>query len=175
MSDSFPLQTPRCIVRQVRPPDAAQILAAMECPEIARMHSGGFSGLPAVGSYIEVLQREYAGGKFKTLAVAQRGADLLLGCVTLEVHPWFARGELSYWIALPHRNKGYMTEAAAAMIDYGFSELGLKRIQAYHAVENPASGRVLEKAGMRYEGTMRLYNGCTDEKMYAVISTDTRA
>lgn len=60
-----------------------------------------------------------------------------------------------------------------AVIEYGFSKLNLKRIQAVHSINNPASGHVLEKAGMTYEGTLRLYNGIDDEKMYSVIKNDT--
>jgi ribosomal-protein-alanine N-acetyltransferase len=111
-------------------------------------------------------------GKFKTLAIAELQSDIMLGSITIDVHRYFPRAELSYWIALPHRNKGYMTEAISAVIMYGFSELGLTRIQAYHSINNPASGRVLEKAGLLYEGTLRLYNGHSDEKMYSIINTD---
>ena len=79
---------------------------------------------------------------------------------------------MGYWISIPYRNNGYASEAVKTVIEYGFSKLGLKRIQAVHGVNNPASGRVLEKAGMKYEGTLRLYNGVSDEKMYSVINTD---
>ena len=73
---------------------------------------------------------------------------------------------------MPHRNKGYASEAVKAIIGYGFSKLNLRRVQAIHSVDNPASGRVLEKAGMIYEGTLRLYNGVSDQKMYSAIDTD---
>ena len=52
----------------------------------------------------------------------------------------------------PHWGKGYATEAAAAMLDYGFGTLGLNRMHAHHMVGNPGSGRVLEKIGMTFEG-----------------------
>ena len=73
---------------------------------------------------------------------------------------------------MPHRNKGYASEAVKAVIEYCFSKLDLKRVQAIHSINNPASGRVLEKAGMTYEGTLRLYNGIHNEKMYSAIKED---
>ena len=47
------------------------------------------------------------------------------------------------------------TEASAALLEYGFDVLGLERIHAAHFPRNPASGRVLQKLGMRQEGTLR--------------------
>ena len=172
MQGTISMLTPKCNIRDVKLSDDEQILAAMACPEVASMHSGGFRDIPDVRRYIDVLLKEYENGKFRTLAIAERESDILLGCITIDVHKYFPRAELGYWIAIPHRNKGYMTEAITAVIKYGFSNLGLVRIQAYHSVDNPASGRVLEKAGMTCEGTLRLYNGRSDEKMYAVINTD---
>ena len=172
MRDRFSIITKKCNIRSVRLSDDKQILDAMNCPEVASMHSGGFRDIPDVRRYIDVLIKEYDDGNFRTLAIADRQSDILLGCIIADRHSHFPRAELGYWIAIPHRNKGYMTEAISAVIRYGFSNMGLIRIQAYHSVNNPASGRVLEKAGMTCEGLMRLYNGRSDEKMYAVINTD---
>ncbi|MFC3928130.1 GNAT family N-acetyltransferase [Streptococcus caprae] len=63
--------------------------------------------------------------------------------------------ELGYCIGQQWWNKGYVTEAGKALLDFGFQQLGLNRIEAIHDVRNPASGRVMEKLGMSYEGTMR--------------------
>jgi RimJ/RimL family protein N-acetyltransferase len=52
-------------------------------------------------------------------------------------------------------NRGYTTEAAIALVDFAFRQLGLNRVSAEHMVHNPASGRVLEKAGLRPEGLLR--------------------
>ena len=65
------------------------------------------------------------------------------------------KGELGYWIAKDDWNRGYATEAARAVVRYAFDELGLRRVHAGHLVRNPASGRVMEKIGMRREGVWR--------------------
>ena len=55
----------------------------------------------------------------------------------------------------PFWGRGYATEAARAVIEYGFSVLNLHRIYAMHFSRNPASGRVMEKCGMVHEGRFR--------------------
>jgi [ribosomal protein S5]-alanine N-acetyltransferase len=64
-------------------------------------------------------------------------------------------GELGYWIGAAHWGRGYATEAVIAMTAYGFEQLDLVRIQAGVFEWNPASTRVLSKAGYQFEGRMR--------------------
>ncbi|MDR1010857.1 MAG: GNAT family N-acetyltransferase [Opitutaceae bacterium] len=71
-----------------------------------------------------------------------------------------AIGEIGYWVAVPFWNQGICTEAVRRIVRYGFDELPraldrtLAEIRAHHFVENPASGRVMEKAGMRRAGVI---------------------
>ena len=84
--------------------------------------------------------------------------------------------ELAYEIGQPRWNQGLMTEAVKGVIDFFFNEAGFNRIYAYHASENPASGRVMQKCGMTYEGTMRqaciCNNGLFDKVNYAILAED---
>jgi RimJ/RimL family protein N-acetyltransferase len=64
------------------------------------------------------------------------------------------RAELGYWIGRPFWGRGYATEAARAMLDFGFGSMGLNRIFAHHMRDNPASGRVLANIGMTREGVL---------------------
>lgn len=63
--------------------------------------------------------------------------------------------ELGYCLGHAYWNQGIMSEAAKAVIDYLFREVGFHRIAIGHAVKNPASGRVAQKCGLTYEGTKR--------------------
>ena len=65
------------------------------------------------------------------------------------------RAEIGYWIGVPYWGRGYATEAAREVVRYGFEDLGLQRIFAGYFTRNAPSGRVLEKIGMQYEGTLR--------------------
>lgn len=168
------IKTQRLMLRPVLLGDAQSILDAMECPEIHSMHSNGFRTMEDVQRYIEVLLREYENGKFKTWAIALKDTDLLIGSITLDTVPFFARTDLSYWINREHRNLGYATEVVKAMTGYCFDDLGMNRVQVL--TSNPASARVVEKAGMQYEGTLRQYFGMNgnywDVKMYSVLRDD---
>jgi RimJ/RimL family protein N-acetyltransferase len=60
--------------------------------------------------------------------------------------------ELGYWLGAPHWGNGYATEAARALVDYCFGELGYDELLAGARVANPASRRVLEKCGFQWTG-----------------------
>ncbi|OJZ20323.1 MAG: hypothetical protein BGP21_07715 [Thiobacillus sp. 65-29] len=65
------------------------------------------------------------------------------------------RAELAYWIGLPYQGRGYATEAAVAVTEFGFGVLHLHKIRVYHAADNPASGRTIDKLGFRFVGEER--------------------
>ncbi len=83
---------------------------------------------------------------------------------------------MGYWLGQPYWNLGYGTEAAAALIEFGFNQLNLNRIYAYHLPRNPASGRIMQKIGMTYEGLLRqaAKKGDTFEDLilYAILRED---
>jgi [ribosomal protein S5]-alanine N-acetyltransferase len=89
------------------------------------------------------------------LAVVLRERKELCGSIGLSINSRDANAELGYWIGVPYWGRGYATEAAREVVRYGFEQLGLHRIYAAHFGNNPASGRVLRKIGMAYEGTGR--------------------
>ena len=165
--------TERLSIRAINMGDGNSILKAAECPQISLMHNNEFTDIGKVYKYIEILKLEYEAGKYRTLAIADKETDTLIGLLTLDTDRIFPRAELSYWINMQHRNKGYATEAVSAIIDYGFNNLNLNRIQAMHFSGNDASGRVLIKAGMTYEGTLRQYVGTGninyDCLMYSIL------
>ena len=96
----------------------------------------------------------FARGEMATFAVTGSAAGLI-GAISLRIEQAHRRAELGYWIGVPHWGRGYATEAAKAIIRYGFEHLELNRIHACHLTRNPASGRVMIKAGMRPEGCLR--------------------
>ena len=173
MRNDFRIDTPRLIIREVKMTDDKNILSAMSCPEIDSMHSNGFRNISHVQDYISLLVQEYENNKFRTVAIAEKESDILIGTITIDIPKYFSRAELGYWISIPYRNKGYATEAIKAIIEYGLLTLNLERIQALHGINNPASGRILEKAGMVYEGTLRrYYSKNSNHKMYSAIRAD---
>ncbi len=64
-------------------------------------------------------------------------------------------GVTGYCLSRKYWGKGIMTEAYGAVLRFLFEEVGFRRIASSHAAENPASGKVMEKCGLAYEGTFR--------------------
>jgi len=89
------------------------------------------------------------------LAITLRDTGRLIGGIGLRLVEEFQSAELGYWVGVPYWGNGYATEAAREMLRYGFEELRLHRIFASHFKNNPNSGRILRKLGMRYEGCQR--------------------
>jgi len=177
MSPEF--ETPRLRLRPFRDTDI---------PEIVRL--AGHPGIAATTLYIphpytrhdaETWLSQHgpsaADGTGFTFAVTTR-EDRLVGAIALAIAPRHRRAELGYWIGVEHWGRGYATEAGAALLEFGFGTLGLNRIEAHCFVGNRASARVLEKLGMRFEGTLRQHvikDGTPrDGLFYAVLASDPR-
>ncbi len=80
--------------------------------------------------------------------------------------------EIEYCIGASHQHMGYATEAARAVIAFGFDSIGLHKVQICTKTINAASKRVIEKCGLTYEGTLRDYfymNGEYVGRMYFSI------
>ena len=63
--------------------------------------------------------------------------------------------DIGFELAADHRGRGYATEAALAIVNFGFQELALHRISSWCIADNTASARVLERVGLRLEGRLR--------------------
>ncbi|MES2523006.1 MAG: GNAT family N-acetyltransferase [Gemmatimonadota bacterium] len=96
----------------------------------------------------------WANGTGAPFAVVERATDTLVGGIGLVIDDASRSAELGYWIGVPHWNKGHASEAGRAVLAFGF-RLGLHRIEARHLTRNPASGRVMQKLGMTFEGILR--------------------
>lgn len=105
--------------------------------------------------WIESHAPRYLVGLLVSFAITERASGELAGAIGLALQPEHARAELGYWIGVPFWNRGYATEAVRAVLDFGFGTVGLHRVYATHFTRNPASGRVMQKLGMRYEGLLR--------------------
>ena len=107
------------------------------------------------------------------LATTLRSDGRQIGGVGLRVEDPHQHAELGYWLGVPYWRQGYATEAAGEMLRYGFVELGLHRIFASHFRHNPASGRILVKLGLRYEGCqrehLRKWDQFVDSELYGVL------
>jgi [ribosomal protein S5]-alanine N-acetyltransferase len=129
--------------------------------------------------YIALSEKDHASGRCVRFGIFLSESGALCGGVGLQIEAEHRRAELGYWIGVPHWGNGYATEAAFAAAQYGFETLELQRIFASHVTENPASGKVLQKVGMRYEGCHRAHilkwGKFLDLEMYGMLAADWKA
>lgn len=110
----------------------------------------------AAEQWIQSYSSRFAEGREVVFAIIIREENLLGGAIGLhQIDTENERAEMGYWIGVPFWGRGYCTEAAAAVITFGFTQLQLQRIFACHFKRNPASGRVMAKNGMKWEGCLR--------------------
>jgi len=151
------LETPRLRLRPFTPADAPAVQALAGAREVADTTLTVPHPYPdgAAEAWVATHRPAWEAGTSITYAVTEAAGGSLVGAVGLEITPVNASAELGYWVAVPAWGRGYATEAAAALCGYAFAALGVHRIQARHFVRNPASGRVMQKLGMRFEGVLR--------------------
>ncbi|OHA04084.1 MAG: GNAT family N-acetyltransferase [Candidatus Sungbacteria bacterium RIFCSPHIGHO2_02_FULL_52_23] len=173
----FPqLKTERLILRAFDAADAADAARMAGCRDVAsntlRIPHPYSEEMARI--WIASLASEFEKGESVTFAIALSGE--LIGAISLEITREFDRAELGYWIGKPYWGQGYATEAGHAVLAYGFGELGLNRIFAYHFSRNPASGRVMQKIGMTHEGHLRQHTKkwgvYEDEEIYGILKSD---
>ena len=153
-----PLSTERLTLRPFRQDDAPTVARLANDPHILDV----LFELPrpyrceAAERWIAGHEQDRASGRSHVFALCMKGSDTPVGAATLERESK-ARGTLGYWIGRPHRGQGLASEAVSSLVLFGFDVLELDRIEARHLDRNTASGRVLAKAGLVREVTLRDY------------------
>jgi RimJ/RimL family protein N-acetyltransferase len=130
-------------------------------------------------AWINTNQGLFERGEGVTFAITRRADGQLLGAIgMMDTNSPHVRAEMGYWIGVPYWGQGFCTEAGRALLAYGFDELGLNRIFARHLSRNPASGRVMQKLGMQYEGCQRQHvlkwGVFEDMKTYGILRSEYR-
>ena len=147
MTDKQPtLQTERLVLRPFELSDAAEVQRLVGEREIAATtiniphpYEDGVAE-----KWIASHPERFAKGEVANFAICDRESGSLVGAITLFLSLENERAEIGYWIGRPYWGRGYCSEAAQAIVHYGFDERGLNRIFGEYMASNPASGRVME-------------------------------
>lgn len=174
------LETPRLILRPPTLADAPRVAELAGSKEVAATTLLIPHPYPpeAAVEWLTRVERQRAAGEGHVFCITPRDEPDFVGMIGLHVQPQHAAAEMGYWLAAPYWNRGYVTEAARAVLDYAFDSLGLRRVYAHHFHTNPASGRILQKIGMTFEGCLRAHILKWGEPMdllsYGILATDPR-
>lgn len=173
------LETERLILRRFTEEDADQMFRNWASDdEVTKFltwptHKNVFMSL----GYINFCISGYEELSFYQWGVELKETHELIGNISVvKVMEELERLELGYAIGRKYWGNGYTAEAAEKIIEVLFTEVGAKSIAARHDVSNPNSGRVMQKIGMKYEGTLRqsdLNNqGIVDTSYYSILKSE---
>jgi RimJ/RimL family protein N-acetyltransferase len=174
------LATPRLRLRPFTAADAPAVEQLAGAREVADTTARIPHPYPAgaAAEWIATHAEAWTAHRELALAVTLAEDGALVGSIGLVFSPEHEKAELGYWIGLPFWGKGFASEAAGALVEFAFTRLGLNRVEAHHMARNPASGRVLLKAGLRREGVspaaMKKNGRFEDVVFYGALRSDRR-
>ncbi len=175
------LTTERLVLREFAEDDWPAVLTYQSDPRYLRYYAWTGRTEEEVRAFVRMFishQEEQPRRKFQ-LAVTLRGDGRLIGNCGVRTDPGRREGDIGYELDPRHWGRGYATEAARAILAFGFAELRLHRVWASCVAENAGSARVLEKLGMRREGHFREHEWMQgrwwDTFLYAILDHEWRA
>lgn len=158
MSTPVRIETARLVLRELREEDWRAVLAYQSDPRYLRYYAWESRSEAEVKAFLAMLiapQTAVPRSKFQ-LAIELKADGRMIGnCGVRLSAPGSRVADIGYELSPDEWGKGYATEAARAVRDYGFDVLGAHRIWAECVADNVGSARVLEKLGMRLEGRLR--------------------
>ena len=175
------LETSRLILRRFTVADAEAMYRNWASdPEVTRFLTWPcHPSVEATAALLEAWAKQYEDGGRFSWAIQRKGANEVIGSIAaVKLDEEVNSAEIGYCLSRAFWGQGLMPEALRAVLDYLFNEAGFNRLSARHDVRNPNSGRVMQKAGMKYEGTLRQAGknnqGICDLACYAALREDPR-
>ena len=156
------IETERLVIRPHRPHDGRALFEAIveSLTELRRWPASMGWALEEPSeaqseAFCRMSAEEFKSRRDFPLLLTDRTSGEIVGSSGLHRPDWSVpKMEIGWWVRTSRRGQGLITEAARAILEFGFSELGARRISALVDVENEASCRVCERIGMRFEGVL---------------------
>jgi ribosomal-protein-alanine N-acetyltransferase len=150
--------TERLVLREFRQSDWPAVLAYQSDARYLRYYEWTERTPQAVQEFVQMFltnQQEHPRTKFQLAATLKPDGQLIGNCGIRMKSAVAHEGDIGYELSPDHWGQGYATEAARAIVAFGFSELKLHRIWSWCVAENTGSAHVLQKIGMQPEGHLR--------------------
>lgn len=172
------LETSRLVLRKLIIKDANDMYEYASNPEVSRTVVWDYhKSIKDTMSFLNKVMVQYQKGIPAPWGMVYKKDNKLIG--TGGYHLWYPQhsyAELGYVVSQRYWNKGLMTEALKEMIRFGFEVMQLNRIEARCFIDNGASERVMQKCGMKYEGTLRstifVKGQFKDLKVYSLLRSE---
>lgn len=173
------IETKRLILRRFTVEDVADAYNNWFCdPEVAMyMRWNAHTSISQTEESLKRYIAGYAEPDFYRWAIMLKNGSSVIGAIGFHVSSEYdSVADVAYSLGKKFWNQGFASEALKAVLNYALIGVGINRIEAFHSVDNPASGRVMQKAGMRFEGRARQkyrsHKAFEDSDMYAVLRED---
>ncbi len=174
------LETERLILRRFVSEDADAMYKNWTADkEVTKYLTWPSHSSPDVSRFVvEEWVKSYSDDKYYQWAIVfkENGEEPIGSISAVHMDEDIAMVHIGYCIGRTWWHKGIMSEAMKAVMDFFFEEVGVNRIEARHDPRNPNSGKVMEKCGMKYEGTMRSADrnnqGICDACYYALLKSE---
>lgn len=173
------METEHLILRPYTPEDAPAMYRNWACSKTVTQYLTWppHTSEAATRALLTLWAESYQNPTVYHWGITLRGSDEVIGDISVvHMNEQTAAAELGWCMGQAWWGQGIMPEAALAVRDYLFDRVGFLRIQAQHDRNNPKSGRVMQKIGMQYEGTMRAAavnnQGICDMVLYAILRDD---
>lgn len=173
------IETERLVLRRFEPDDAEAMYKNWASdPEVTKFltwppHKSVDITRKLVGMWIS----EYAQPDSYSWVIVLKEINEPIGSIAVvKLDEATSTVQIGYCLGRKWWHRGIMTEALGAVIDFAFDEIGANRVEAVHDPNNPNSGKVMLKCGMKYEGTLRQATvnnqGIVDSAYYSILRSD---
>jgi len=172
------LETERLLLRKITPADEGDVFACASNPEVPIFMSWeAHQSLEDTRAYLATVFERYENHAPGPWGIVHKDDAKLIGsCGYYDWQRNHNRAEIGYVLSRSYWGQGYMAEAVRELIAFGFREMGLNRIYAMCNVPNIGSARVMEKAGMQFEGVLRQSffekGQYVDVKVYSILHSE---
>jgi [ribosomal protein S5]-alanine N-acetyltransferase len=176
--DQLTLRTTRLLLRPLRGSDAAALLGIFSDPAVMRYWSTPpWERIEQAQAMIERDVAAMAAGEDLRLGLERTADGALIGtCTLFSISAQSRRAEIGYAMASQAWGQAYMDEALRALLNHGFNELKLNRVEADIDPRNAASARSLERLGFKQEGHLRerwiVGDEVSDTALYGLLQRD---
>jgi ribosomal-protein-alanine N-acetyltransferase len=157
---TFPqLETKNLFLRKIHPSDAGDLFEVLSDDEVTEFYDDdAFTNISQASEQIEAWENGFKNNRCIRWGITRKEEGIVIGsCGYYGFHTWHKRASIGYELARPYWRQGIMSEALYAIINFGFSELELNRIEAVVMPGNTASIIMLDKLGFRNEGQLLEY------------------
>ncbi|MBE9097240.1 GNAT family N-acetyltransferase [Tychonema sp. LEGE 07203] len=172
------IETERLLLRKISLNDASDMFEYASNPEVSEYTMWStHTSIEDTKYFLKSLTKMYKRRELVDWGLVHKVDEKFIGtCGFVEWSMNHSRAEMGYAISSKYWNQGYMSEAVNAMMEFGFREMLLNRIEAKCKVSNIGSARVMEKVGMQLEGILRqqifVKGEYWDLKIYSILRDD---